>query len=116
MIRTGEGFHLGNGTKELNISLSLDEEGPAWKEAVEPVIEDCYHQDGGQKGYSEQEIRSAGFYCRERMDYWEKQEVEEGIPLRGYFKNKLPDLRKEIYVSRGKRPKVATPIICGSVA
>jgi hypothetical protein len=32
------------------------------------------------KGYSEQEIREQFAFIRERMDYWDQQQVAEGIP------------------------------------
>jgi TRAP-type C4-dicarboxylate transport system substrate-binding protein len=79
-----EGFHLAMEQGAEYITLS-DEEAARWKEAVEPVIEDYITKMAG-KGYSEQEIREQLAFIRERMDYWEKQEVEEGIPSEDILK------------------------------
>jgi TRAP-type C4-dicarboxylate transport system substrate-binding protein len=78
------GFHLAIEQGAEYITLS-DEEAARWQEAVQPVMEDYITKMVG-KGYSEQEIREQLAFIRERMDYWKKQEVEEGIPSEDILK------------------------------
>ena len=77
-IMNVEGFKLAIEQGAEYITLP-DEEAARWKEAVQPVLEDYITKMVG-KGYSEQEIREQFAFIRERMDYWDQKQIEEGIP------------------------------------
>lgn len=76
-----EGFELAIEQGAEYITLS-DEEAARWSKAVEPVLED-YITKMVSKGFAEQEIREQFAFIRERMDYWDEQQVKEGIPSEG---------------------------------
>jgi TRAP-type C4-dicarboxylate transport system substrate-binding protein len=56
-----------------------DEEAARWKAAVQPVMENYVKKMAG-KGASEEEVREQLDFIKERMAYWDQQQIEQKIP------------------------------------
>ncbi|MGQ9824997.1 MAG: TRAP transporter substrate-binding protein DctP [Desulfotomaculales bacterium] len=61
-----------------NIVQISPEDLPQWKQLADKVIEG-YVNNMVSKGYSKEEVNSWISYVRERIDYWTKQQKEQGI-------------------------------------
>ncbi|HHU76284.1 MAG TPA: TRAP transporter substrate-binding protein [Firmicutes bacterium] len=77
-IMNVEGFQLTIEQGGEYITLS-DEEAARWREAVQPVLDD-YTARLVSQGFDEQEILEQFAFIQERMEYWDKVQIEEGIP------------------------------------
>lgn len=61
-----------------NIVQISQEDLPKWKQLAEKVIEG-YINNMVAKGYSREEVNGWISYIRERIDYWTKQQIEQGV-------------------------------------
>jgi TRAP-type transport system periplasmic protein len=66
------------------ITLS-DEEAARWKQAVQPVMENYVKKMAGN-GFSEQETRDHIAFIKERMAYWDQEQIKQNIPSEAYIK------------------------------
>ncbi|MGB9846015.1 MAG: TRAP transporter substrate-binding protein [Desulfotomaculales bacterium] len=61
-----------------NIVQISPEDLPQWKQLADKVIEG-YVNNMVSKGYSKEEVNSWISFVRERIDYWTKQQIEQGV-------------------------------------
>ncbi len=66
------------------ITLSEDE-AARWKTAVQPVME-YYVTKMTKKGYSEQKVRDQLAFIKERITYWEEQQITRNVPPEAVIK------------------------------
>jgi TRAP-type transport system periplasmic protein len=62
-----------------------EDEAARWKTAVQPVMEN-YITKMTQKGFKEQEVRDQLAFIRERIAYWEEQQITQKIPSEAVLK------------------------------